>query len=393
MYFPKPEMDFNMKKFVRDAGTALSRVVQLTEEKLGTSEKTELDAHFENLAERSDTTKIWTEKILRDTEAVLTPNPGNRVEDFLYEKIEKKRPNRLSNLEYLGLDMIEAGNEFGPGTAYGSALIKVGQCEQRLGQTERDFIGSASHCYVQPLRKFLEGEMKTILKERGLLEIRRLDLDACKNRLRKARSMQGQQSKDGVSPEVLLEQAEKELRVAQSEFDRQAEITKLLLEGISSSHANHLHCLHEFVETQVGYYAQCHSAMQDLQRDMASLSVVMSGAAAYQTLGLQSPDSADVTKNGHRRARALYDYDAKDATELSLMADEVIIVHEIADSEGAEDYLIGERGNQILLVLALIAVAAAQYPYYGTGYYGSGYYGAYPSPYAYSSLGYGYYGR
>lgn len=57
--------------------------------------------------------------------------------------------------------------------------------------------------------------------------------------------------------------------MAQSEFDRQAEITKLLLEGISSSHANHLHCLHEFVETQVRFYAQCHSVMQDLQRDMA----------------------------------------------------------------------------------------------------------------------------
>ena len=26
---------------------------------------------------------------------------------------------RLSNLEYLGADMIEAGNEFGPGTPYG----------------------------------------------------------------------------------------------------------------------------------------------------------------------------------------------------------------------------------------------------------------------------------
>ncbi|XP_023722658.1 endophilin-B1 isoform X1 [Cryptotermes secundus] len=346
MYFPKAEMDFNMKKLVRDAGTALSRVVQLTEEKLGTSEKTELDARFENLAERSDTTKVWTEKILRDTEAVLTPNPGNRVEDFLFEKIEKKRPNRLSNLEYLGLDMIEAGNEFGPGTAYGSALIKVGQCEQRLGQTERDFISSAGHCYVQPLRKFLEGEMKTILKERSLLESKRLDLDACKNRLRKARSMQGQQSKDGVSPEVLLEQAEKELRVAQSEFDRQAEITKLLLEGVSSSHANHLRCLHEFVDTQVRFYAQCHSVMQDLQRDMASLSLVTPGAAPYQALTLQSPDSADVTKNGHQRARVLYDYDAKDSTELSLMADEVIIVHEILEADGAEDYLIGERGNQ-----------------------------------------------
>ncbi len=49
---------------------------QFTEEKLGTSERTELDAHFENLAERSDATKLWTEKILSDTEAVLTPNPG-----------------------------------------------------------------------------------------------------------------------------------------------------------------------------------------------------------------------------------------------------------------------------------------------------------------------------
>jgi endophilin-B len=334
MYFPKPEMDFNMKKLVRDAGTALSRVVQLTEEKLGTSEKTELDAHFENLAERSDVTKTWTEKILRNTEAVLTPNPGNRVEDFLFEKIEKKRPNRLSNLEYLGLDMIEAGNEFGPGTAYGSALIKVGQCEQRLGQNEREFISSAGHCYIQPLRKFLEGEMKIILKERSLLESKRLDLDACKNRLRKARSMQGQQS------------AEKEVRVAQSEFDRQAEITKLLLEGISSSHASHLRSLHEFVETQVRFYAQCHNVMQDLQRDMASLSLVTPGAAPYQPLSVQSPNSADGTKNGHQRARVLYDYDAKDATELSLMADEVIIVRELSDADGAEDYLMGERGNQ-----------------------------------------------
>lgn len=76
---------------------------------MGTSEKTELDAHFEHLAERAECTKNWTEKIVKNTESVLTPNPGNRVEDFIFDKIEKKRPNRLSNLEYLGLDMIEVG--------------------------------------------------------------------------------------------------------------------------------------------------------------------------------------------------------------------------------------------------------------------------------------------
>lgn len=57
---------------------------------------------------------------------VLFSVTGNRVEDYLFEKIEKKKPNRLSNIEYLGLDMIEAGNEFGPGTAYGMLALKCG---------------------------------------------------------------------------------------------------------------------------------------------------------------------------------------------------------------------------------------------------------------------------
>ncbi|XP_012246457.1 endophilin-B1 isoform X5 [Bombus vosnesenskii] len=262
-------MDLNVKKLVKDAGAALSRVVQLTEETLGTSEKTELDAHLEHLADRANATKTWTEKILRNMEAVLTPNPGNRIEDFFYEKIDKKKPNRLSNLEYVGMDMIEAGNDFGPGIAYGSALNKVGQCQQKLGQIQRNFIKDSANCYIQPLRKFLEGEMKTVTKEMSILENKRLDLDSCKNRVRKARSMLGQQSETGVSPEVLLDQAERELRIAQSEFDRQAEIVKLLLEGVQSSQAGHLRCLHEFVEAQARYYAQCHATMQDLQRELA----------------------------------------------------------------------------------------------------------------------------
>lgn len=63
-------------------------------------------------------------------------------------------------------------------------------------------------------------------------------------------------------------QAERDLRIAQSEFDRQAEITKLLLEGISSSHATHLRCLHEFVETQARFYSHCTVVMTDLQREL-----------------------------------------------------------------------------------------------------------------------------
>ncbi|XP_061513985.1 endophilin-B1 isoform X3 [Anopheles gambiae] len=327
--------DFDVKKFVKGAGSTLSRVVQLTEEKLGTSEKTEMDARFEHLSERSDSAKLWTEKIMRDTEAALIPNPANRVEDFIFEKIEKQKPKRLSNLEYLGLDMIEGGGEFGQDGPYGSALIKVGQAEQKLGSCERDFIGSAGMCFIQPLKKFLEGEMKTITKEKGVLESKRLDLDACKNRVRKARSMIGQQA------------AERDLRVAQSEFDRQAEITKLLLEGISTTQATHLRYLHSLVEAQVRYYGQCNKIMSDLQRELVSLGgpqpyVPVSGYEDEDALSERVNNIELGANSGYRRARVLCSYDAKDGTELNLSSNEVIFICECNPPHS--DYMNGKQG-------------------------------------------------
>ncbi|XP_070503007.1 endophilin-B1 isoform X2 [Chironomus tepperi] len=330
---------FNVKDLMREAGTTIStqvsRVVQLTEEKLNlTNDKTEYDSNFEALIERQEATKNLTEKIIKDTEAILVPNPGNRVEDFIFEKIEKKKPQRLSNIEYLGLDLIEAGGTFGSDGAYGSALIKTGQAEQRLGQCERDFIANTGICFIQPLKKFLDGEMRTITKEKGVLEAKRLDLDAAKSRVRKARSLIGTQS------------AERDLRVAQSEFDRQQEITKLLLEGLGSTQSAHLRYLHAFVESQVRYFAQCNKIMNELQKELASLGgsvdapkyeiVVTDEADSHRNINLQ-PEGLH-----YQRARVLCSYDAKDNSELNLVANEVIFVAECTPPHS--DYMHGKQG-------------------------------------------------
>jgi len=49
---------------------------KFTEEKLGKAERTENDPHFETLARKSDKVKAYTEKLVKDGEAVLVPNPG-----------------------------------------------------------------------------------------------------------------------------------------------------------------------------------------------------------------------------------------------------------------------------------------------------------------------------
>uniref|UniRef100_A0A8C1J9X1 Endophilin-B1 n=1 Tax=Cyprinus carpio TaxID=7962 RepID=A0A8C1J9X1_CYPCA len=324
-------MDFNVKKLASDAGVFFTRAVQYTEEKLGQAEKTELDAHLENLIARADCTKNWTEKIFRQTEVLLQPNPSARIEEFFYEKLDRKIPSRTTNAELLGQYMQDAAKEFGAGTPYGSTLITVGEYQRRLGGAEREFLQTSAINFLTPLRNFLEGDWKTI-------------------------------------------SAEHELRVAQTEFDRQAEVTRLLLEGISSTHVNHLRCLHEFVEAQAAYYAQCHKHMQDLQKELsrfpnafavnASTSGVSADPSPPSTATIpgasppsRSPNPSNALESstlkieevkppatGTRKAKVLYDYDAADSSELSLLADELITVYTVPGMD--PDWLIGERGNQ-----------------------------------------------
>ncbi|XP_031658592.1 endophilin-B2b isoform X4 [Oncorhynchus kisutch] len=395
-------MDFNLKKLTSDAGVFFTRAVQFTEEKLGSAEKTELDAHLENLIARADCTKNWTEKIFRQTEVLLQPNPidhtGARIEEFFYEKLDKKIPSRTTNGELLGQYMLDAAKDFGPGTPYGSTLITVGEYQSRLGGAEREFLQTSAINFLTPLRNFLEGDWRTISKERRLLENRRLDLDICKARVKKAKQAEAKAACEGdaepdfqetrprnyvlsASASALwseeVDKAEQELRVAQTEFDRQAEVTRLLLEGISSTHVNHLRCLHEFVEAQATYYAQCHQYMQELQKELSrypnsfasnanpSTSATCPSPVSSATLpGVSPPCLASTStpgiarepsgplkiqdvqqpSTGHRKAKVLYDYDAHDTSELSLLADELITVYTVPGMD--PDWLVGERGNQ-----------------------------------------------
>ena len=44
---------------------------------------------------------------------------GVRVEEFMYEKLDKKNPPRPTNAFVLGQTMQDASQDIGPGTAYG----------------------------------------------------------------------------------------------------------------------------------------------------------------------------------------------------------------------------------------------------------------------------------
>jgi hypothetical protein len=44
----------------------------------------------------------------------------------------------------------------------GSTLIKCGHCHQKLGLAHKEFLQTASMGFMQPLKSFLDGEMKSL---------------------------------------------------------------------------------------------------------------------------------------------------------------------------------------------------------------------------------------
>ncbi|KAG7510172.1 endophilin-B1-like [Solea senegalensis] len=310
----------DLTRLAVDAGQFINRAIQFTGESLGQAGRTELDPGLEELLTRAEATKTCTDKIISQTEVLLLPNPGARLEDRLYEHLEWSVPPRPRANELLGNEMTQAGLEIGSTTPYGAALLRCGEVQKQLSDEERKFVQSTNIHFLSPLRSYTEGEYKAIQDERRMLLNRRLDLDIAKSRLRKAHEAEREDRSLNANPldedhrshvsfmfsflrvkwlkiwAQQISQAEMELSICQSLFDRQSEMTRRALEGISNTHTNHLRSLTDFVEAQACYFDQCNQHAQELQKQLASIPAVLCSNNWLSEVSHQPPTSNHVVK-------------------------------------------------------------------------------------------------
>uniref|UniRef100_A0A3Q2EE10 Endophilin-B1-like n=1 Tax=Cyprinodon variegatus TaxID=28743 RepID=A0A3Q2EE10_CYPVA len=265
----------DLTRLAVDAGQFINRAVQYTGEILGHTGRTELDPELETLLARADATKTWTDSIISQTEVLLQPSLGARLEDRLYEHLEWNAPTRPRAHEVLGEQMTQAGLEIGSNTPYGTALLRCGETQKQLGEAERKFAECTNIHFLTPLKSFTEGEYKVIQSERKMLLNKRLDLDIAKTRLRKAHEADREaRVSGGFIWAQEISQAEMELRICQSLFDRQSEIMSRSLAGIGNTHTNHMRSLTDFVDGQAAFFAQCNQHAQELQSQLARIPAV-----------------------------------------------------------------------------------------------------------------------
>jgi len=152
--------------------------------------------------------------------------------------------------------------------------------------------------------------------------IYRLDLDACKTRVRKSRMLATTKVK-----------AEHDLKIAQEEYDRQAEITKLLMEGVPSAHPQHLQHLLDFVDTQAAFYLKCHESLISLQSDLSGFPTDQDNIATL------SPDTPALGRI--QQAKVITSQEPRDANDLRLCAGEIISID--VNSDIGSNYFIGKK--------------------------------------------------
>ncbi|XP_051813114.1 endophilin-B1-like isoform X2 [Acanthochromis polyacanthus] len=259
----------DLTRLAVDAGQFINRAVQYTGESLGQAEKTELDHGLEELITRADATKTWTDQIISQTEVLLQPSPGARLEDRLYAQLEWSVPPRPRPHELLGDEMIQAGMEIGSNTPYGSALMRCGEAQKQLGDAEKQFVQSTNIHFLTPLRSFTEGEYRAIQDERKMLVNKRLDLDIAKTRLRKAHEADREARNLNANP------LDDDYLSHVSYMFSFLRVKWLKIWAQEISQTNHMRCLSDFVDAQACYFAQCNQHAQELQKQLASIPAVL----------------------------------------------------------------------------------------------------------------------
>jgi len=183
----------------------LNRAMQTVEEKFGDAVKTEFDAETQRLLQLADDLKQHTERTLTAVQIHLQPDPAVRILPGLTQEGSNKP-------EAVGQELTALGNKLGASHDYGSALLATADAFNAIGRSERDFLSAAQNAFAVPLKRFLQEDIKALDKERETLNVRRLDMDALKNKVRT--------SKD-PSP-----QTKQELEKAEKTFNEQMEKVK-----------------------------------------------------------------------------------------------------------------------------------------------------------------------
>uniref|UniRef100_A0A8C7Y607 BAR domain-containing protein n=1 Tax=Oryzias sinensis TaxID=183150 RepID=A0A8C7Y607_9TELE len=203
-------------------------------------------------------------ELLSRTTEFLQPNPASRAKLNMLNTVSKIR-GQVKTTGYpqtegmLGDCMIRHGYVLGEDSAFGGALVDVGEAMRQMGDLKDSLDINVKQKFIDPLQNLQDSDLKEITHHLKKLEGRRLDFDYKKKR-------------QGKIPD-------EEIRQAGEKFEESKELAERSMFYFLENEVEQLRQLSGLVEAALDYHRQSAEVLQELSRKLQKRISTASGRA------------------------------------------------------------------------------------------------------------------
>uniref|UniRef100_A0A3P9JA96 SH3-domain GRB2-like 3a n=1 Tax=Oryzias latipes TaxID=8090 RepID=A0A3P9JA96_ORYLA len=347
----------------------LHKASQLFSEKINGVEGTKHDQDFLEMERKMEVTHKGLADLLSRTTEFLQPNPASRAKLNMLNTVSKIR-GQVKTTGYpqtegmLGDCMIRHGYVLGEDSAFGGALVDVGEAMRQMGDLKDSLDINVKQKFIDPLQNLQDSDLKEITHHLKKLEGRRLDFDYKRKR-------------QGKIPD-------EEIRQAGEKFEESKELAERSMFYFLENEVEQLRQLSGLVEAALDYHRQSAEVLQELSRKLQKRISTASGrprggfksrrssvecldggqrsslthCSSLKSTGHMTPAALSWPESPPSRGdfpaeggvpdqpccRALYDFDPENDGELGFREGDTIILANQLDQNWYEGMINGDAG-------------------------------------------------
>ncbi|KAM3876627.1 endophilin-A3a isoform 2-T2 [Diretmus argenteus] len=349
---------------------------QLWSEKISGAEGTKLDEDFTEMERKIEVTNKSVFDLLSKTTEYLQPNPASRAKLGMLNTVSKMR-GQVKTTGYpqteglLGDCMLRYGQELGEESAFGGALVDMGESMRQMAEIKDSLDINVKQNFIDPLQTLLDKDLKEITHHLKKLEGRRLDFDYKKKR-------------QGKIPD-------EEIRQAVEKFEESKDLAERSMFNFLENDVEQVSQLSALIEAALEYHRHSSEILEELSAKMqnristtssrpkrefkpksimssfesidssqhnglsysSSLKSGTTGSSAdhHTSVSLCWPESPSTNGNSHQSevldqpcCRSLYHFEPENEGELGFKEGDIIILTNQIDENWYEGMINGESG-------------------------------------------------
>lgn len=304
-------------------------------------EKTEYDPDFVELEQKTDATRGVVERLVRNVPLFLHPNPAARAKCAMSAGIskmnkkanDKRYPHAIGDIAEV---MNKGGQELGDDSVFGQSLTECAETFNRIVDAQHAFDSEVQQNFLDPLKVLMDKDLREIAKHRKKLEGRRLDFDY------KRRKMQS--GKSNIT--------EAEVKIAEQKMEESKGLSESAMSNLMDGEAEQVSQLAAFVQA---YQSLAQNIAEELGQLNDTLQSRMGDATNKPRRERKQPevhhyddddddDFGDVPEGDQPCAKAAFDFEAENDTELSFKEGDFIILTARLDENWLEGECNGRSG-------------------------------------------------